>query len=827
MRSVLVRGWQCGGWLLIVATFVMCCAAPAHGYSDKFRAPAVDESRPGLYAIRPPDIFYHNVGLLQLMVSNLGVVGNPWGLDSYGAGWQGGEYLYAASLWIGAVASDDLSYVSTGAYDTELRPSLDPIDTIRQTYEGAVGGDRPGFSANGGDDDGDGLVDEDYLNGRDDDGDGEVDEDFAAISQQMLACEYSDYTEEAKAQNPEHRPLYLKFKQSSYAWSTTGANNFIGLEYEIENVGFETLRELYIGYFVDSDAGLKSAPDYYSDDGGELRTVDTTYVDRTVSYTCAERITDEVHDCSRRQLHLDIAFMHDTPGSAPGGKAADDPPSSADGFFGGMFLGHTTDPLGEKAPRVVSIHTCQFFSSGGTYPEGDPSNDFERYDLLSKGTRPRRPTSQPNDYRYCFSGGPFKELLPGEKLRFQTAFVIGAKWNGLLNNAINAQRIYDGQWMDVDNLPETGNYGAETCLHVTDPTEALFWPDPCDSLAPVRGPIKNTDCLDPSYWVDDDCNCCTPLPRNSTGGDGREQLVRWVGTVAPPPPNSTMGDPNLHVRVEGDRRVTIEWDNSSELVADPLSGMVLFCGYKIWRVEGWQRPIGSTGPTPSEWQLVADLVKPVSRTYLRRVPDDIAPRGSQLNLDECCTNVDAVPIDTLPSPSGEGVMLKYDLDRYFFVDDVGLKNGMIYFYDVTAYSCWYDTLGNMQELGSQASATESEGVRPRWAAVPSSKWQDEVIVVPNPWRGGAEWDLTPSDADPTGTHIDFAKLPEDQQCDVRIYTLSGDLVQTLHHDPGEYRRGTVRWNMISRNGQDITSGVYLYAITCGNDTKVGRFTVIR
>ena len=53
--------------------------------------------------------------------------------------------------------------------------------------------------------------------------------------------------------------------------------------------------------------------------------------------------------------------------------------------------------------------------------------------------------------------------------------------------------------------------------------------------------------------------------------------------------------------------------------------------------------------------------------------------------------------------------------------------------------------------------------------------------------------------------------------------LAGDLVRTLDSQ----RRGTVFWNMISRNGQDITSGVYLYAVTCGDETKVGRFTVIR
>jgi hypothetical protein len=33
--------------------------------------------------------------------------------------------------------------------------------------------------------------------------------------------------------------------------------------------------------------------------------------------------------------------------------------------------------------------------------------------------------------------------------------------------------------------------------------------------------------------------------------------------------------------------------------------------------------------------------------------------------------------------------------------------------------------------------------------------------------------------------------------------------------------------MLSRRGQDITSGVYLYTVTCEGDTKVGRFTVIR
>jgi len=58
---------------------------------------------------------------------------------------------------------------------------------------------------------------------------------------------------------------------------------------------------------------------------------------------------------------------------------------------------------------------------------------------------------------------------------------------------------------------------------------------------------------------------------------------------------------------------------------------------------------------------------------------------------------------------------------------------------------------------------------------------------------------------------------------VRVYTLAGDLVAEL---PSE-GRGTVRWRMLSRNGQNITSGVYVYTVTCGKETVVGRFTVIR
>jgi len=794
---------------LAVATWWVGSAAARWDGRTPFSAP---EGREPLYAIRAPNLFYHNVGMLQVMVTNVGVIGNPnFAGDSYGAGWRGGDYLYAASLWIGAIAPDNLAYVSTGAYETELLPPIDPRYTIYESYEGIIGGDRRGFSATQGDDDVDGVADEDFHNNLDDDDDGAIDEDYEAISQQMFSCEYWDNTEEARAFYPDHRPLGLHIKQRSFAWSTPGANEFIGMDYVVINEGFEVLRELYLGYFVDSDAGNKSADSYWSDDGGALAEIDTTFIDRSITYQCDDRISGEHRDCREQLLNIDIAYMFDWPGSATGGNAADDMPPGSKGNFGGMFLGHTTDPFGEWAPDAVGIYTLAFFSGSGTYPEGDPNNDYQRYDLLQRGTVPTRPTGQPSDYRYCFSAGPFQELLPGEQLTFQVAFVIGNEAEGMIHNSLMAQRVFNGQWQDVDNNPRTGCDGRETCLHIEEGGDPLYWTDPCDSLAQPEGPFKNTECDDPGFWRDADCNCCTPIQDSVGACKGKETLVHWVGTVAPPPPALNLEDEDLRaqdVRLVGDRRVRITWDNNSELVADPIRQEILFTGYKIWRVEGWQRPIGSTGPAPSDWQQVAILT-----------PD---PEGTELDLGDY-TDTTYAATDSVPDPEHDGQFLpRYPVGRYFYEDSLGLKNGMIYFYDVTAYSSWLDEDGNRQVLSSQPAAVEADGVVPMWKAASAEGWKDHVIVVPNPWNGRAAWDLTPSDADPTGTKIAFARLPE-KSCDVRIYTLAGDLVQELANE-GE---GTVFWNMISRNGQDVTSGVYLYAITCEDETMVGRFTVIR
>ena len=169
----------------------------------------------------------------------------------------------------------------------------------------------------------------------------------------------------------------------------------------------------------------------------------------------------------------------------------------------------------------------------------------------------------------------------------------------------------------------------------------------------------------------------------------------------------------------------------------------------------------------------------------------------------------------------------YPVGRYRYEDTSGLINGKVYFYSVVAFgiaAVKNPITGNVEnvELAGLPHAVETEGIVPRWD---SANGCDRVTVVPNPYRGRADWDLIPSERDPTGTKIAFRNLPVALST-LRIYTLSGDLVQEVQHD-GQNGDGTYFWNLISRNGQNVVSGIYLYVVDSGKELCRGRFVIIR
>ena len=100
-----------------------------------------------------------------------------------------------------------------------------------------------------------------------------------------------------------------------------------------------------------------------------------------------------------------------------------------------------------------------------------------------------------------------------------------------------------------------------------------------------------------------------------------------------------------------------------------------------------------------------------------------------------------------------------------------------------------------------------------------------VWVVPNPFRASAAWDLPAVRSDPLTRHIAFMGLPRARST-IKIWTVAGDLVQQLEHD-GSGGDGEQAWNLVSRNGQDIESGVYLFTVDSSLGHRVGRFVVVR
>ena len=61
---------------------------------------------------------------------------------------------------------------------------------------------------------------------------------------------------------------------------------------------------------------------------------------------------------------------------------------------------------------------------------------------------------------------------------------------------------------------------------------------------------------------------------------------------------------------------------------------------------------------------------------------------------------------------------------------------------------------------------------------------------------------------------------------IKIYTLFGDLVQTLEHD-GSTGNGATYWDLRTRSGQDAASGVYIVRVEAAGFEAMRKLIVIR
>ena len=102
----------------------------------------------------------------------------------------------------------------------------------------------------------------------------------------------------------------------------------------------------------------------------------------------------------------------------------------------------------------------------------------------------------------------------------------------------------------------------------------------------------------------------------------------------------------------------------------------------------------------------------------------------------------------------------------------------------------------------------------------------QIRVIPNPYAITSPFEYSEQE---WVKELQFHGLPE--RCTIRIFTISGDLVAILHHEPGDpgYRGPAVQaWNLWTYNDQEVAFGVYIFHVKApGIGERLGKFAIIK
>lgn len=152
--------------------------------------------------------------------------------------------------------------------------------------------------------------------------------------------------------------------------------------------------------------------------------------------------------------------------------------------------------------------------------------------------------------------------------------------------------------------------------------------------------------------------------------------------------------------------------------------------------------------------------------------------------------------------------------------DLGGSPGFRHEYAVTSI----DTVrsDNADYVESPVDSTELTYVIP---STPPTTNTESVIVVPNPYKGSAEWDPAPNER-----RIHFIHLPAGST--VRIFTAAGELLRTLTQNPTASpggQTGELEWDLKNDAGRTVVSGIYMYTVhpPDGRTPKKGHFVIIK
>ena len=203
-----------------------------------------------------------------------------------------------------------------------------------------------------------------------------------------------------------------------------------------------------------------------------------------------------------------------------------------------------------------------------------------------------------------------------------------------------------------------------------------------------------------------------------------------------------------------------------------------------------------------------DLISPV--TYVNNRPRGtwqvrfIAPQDSIVTID-------SLDQEGYPVKDKEGELIKIQVDT-IFAQNIHPEPGDVFLLRA------FKPFSRKDEFSfiTQSSKIVAERVE---------NDLDKIAVVPNPYVAASEYEIKPNLQSGRGDRlIYFIHLPS--QCTIRIYTVSGELVQTLEHN-SPYEDGSEAWNMLSKNQMEIAYGIYIFHIEAPEGEHIGKFAIIK
>lgn len=325
---------------------------------------------------------------------------------------DGLEFLGSGGMFVRFRSPDESTYdlVAPGDFEAagaEMRTG--------RLYEGCEGGRR--YPHADGDDDGDGVEDEDPLDGLDNDGDGAIDEDFAAVGDGMVVT---------RAVEP--RGGFV-LRQRSYTWNYGHVRDFIGFTTEVTydadpRDGSDGIRDVTLAAYIDFNIGKQTDEERGADDrffflgagaregGGELPT--------------ATGITAVADGAGGGPFAAVLVFE----ATGPHGVRVE-----TEGFI--MEVTGRPDSLWtrlKRAGRGVRCAVCGDSHEGGAQEIGevDPSAEFTVFGAVD------------GDRGIVHRIGPVTRLVPGDRVAVEWAIVFGGSRGALVKNVRRAVETFRG-----------------------------------------------------------------------------------------------------------------------------------------------------------------------------------------------------------------------------------------------------------------------------------------------------------------------------------------------------------------------------------------------